>query len=149
MILARFKDAADYCGINPRLDRVIEYLNDDFLSQLGTEKVKIDGDKIYVTRFDYKTLPIEKCFFESHKKYLDVHLLLKGEERIDIAHPDNLEQFEQGDDYFGYHGQAEQTVILRPGSFLVVFPGDAHRVKVQVNGAEKVSKVVFKLLVNE
>ena len=33
--------------------------------------------------------------------------------------------------------------------FLVVFPEDAHRIKIAVNGPETVSKVVFKVLVYE
>ena len=45
-----------------------------------------------------------------------------------------------------YYGQAEQSLILKPGDFLVVFPGDAHRLKIAVGGAGPVSKVVFKVL---
>ncbi|WP_365328487.1 YhcH/YjgK/YiaL family protein [uncultured Oscillibacter sp.] len=32
-----------------------------------------------------------------------------------------------------------------PGNFLVVFPGDAHRIKMQLGGPETVSKVVLKV----
>lgn len=149
MIVAKLSDAADYRGIHPRLDRVIECLNPEFLNGVGLETQKLEDDLLYVTRFDYETLPFEDGIFEAHKKYLDVHLLLSGEERVDIAHPETLELFEHRDDFYAYHGQAEQTVVLRPGSFLIVFPGDAHRLKVPVNGPAKVSKVVFKLLVND
>jgi beta-galactosidase beta subunit len=34
--------------------------------------------------------------------------------------------------------------LLQPGTFLVVFPGDAHRIKMQVSGPEQVRKAVFK-----
>lgn len=149
MIFAKLSDAADYRGIHPRLDRVIDCLNEGFLKNVGTEPQKLEGDLLYVTRFDYVTSPLEETFFEAHKKYLDVHLMLDGQERVDISHPDTLALFDHKDDFYAYRGEAEQTLILTPGSFLVVFPGDAHRIKVQVKGPETVSKVVFKLLVND
>lgn len=149
MIFAKLSDAADYRGIHPRLDRVIDCLNEEFLRRVGTETQKLEDELLYVTRFDYETIPLEEAFFEAHKKYLDVHLMLDGQERVDISHPDTLALFDHKDDFYAYRGEAEQTLILTPGSFLVVFPGDAHRIKVQVKGPETVSKVVFKLLVND
>ena len=149
MIFAKLTDAADYRGIHPRLDRVIDCLNEEFLNKVGTQTQKLEDDLLYVTRFDYETIPLEEAFFEAHKKYLDVHLMLQGEERVDISHPDVLTLFDHKDDFYAYQGEAEQTLLLAPGSFLVVFPGDAHRIKVQVRGPENVSKVVFKLLVND
>lgn len=149
MILAKLTDAAAYRGVHPRLDRVIDCLNLEFLDRVGTETQRLEEDLLYVTRFDYETLPLEETFFEAHKKYLDVHLLLQGEERVDIAHPATLTLFDHKDDFYAYRGEAEQTLVLTPGSFLVVFPGDAHRIKVQVNGPSNVSKVVFKLLADE
>lgn len=149
MIFAKLSDAADYRGIHPRLDRVIDCLNEEFLRRVGTETQKLEDELLYVTRFDYETIPLEEAFFEAHKKYLDVHLMMDGEERVDISHPDTLALFDHKDDFYAYRGEAEQTLILTPGSFLVVFPGDAHRIKVQVKGPETVSKVVFKLLVND
>ena len=149
MIFAKLTDAADYRGIHPRLDRVIDCLNEEYLHQVGTQTQKLEDDLLYVTRFDYETIPLEEAFFEAHKKYLDVHLMLQGTERVDISHPDVLTLFDHKDDFYAYQGEAEQTLLLTPGSFLVVFPGDAHRIKVQVEGPENVSKVVFKLLVND
>ena len=149
MIFAKLKDAADYCGIHPRLDRVIDCLNEEFLNKVGTQTQKLEDDLLYVTRFDYETIPLEDAFFEAHKKYLEVHLMMSGAERVDISHPEALSLFDHKDDFYAYRGEAEQTLLLTPGSFLVVFPGDAHRIKVQVKGPENVSKVVFKLLVND
>ena len=68
---------------------------------------------------------------------------------MDIAHPRGLTLFEQRDDFYGYHGEAEQTLVLRPGSFLVVFPGDAHRIKLWVGGPKSVTKAVFKVLLTD
>ena len=149
MILGKLSEAKAYRGIHPRLDQVIDRLNDGFLSTVGPETMALEGDALYVTRFTYETLPLSETFFEAHKRYLDVHLMVQGEERVDLASPEGLTLFEQRGDFYAYRGEAEQSLVLRPGSFLVVFPEDAHRIKIQVNGPETVSKVVFKVLVYE
>ena len=92
---------------------------------------------------------MEETFFEAHKRYLDIHVMVEGEERVELASPDKLELFEHKDDFYGYRGEAEQSVIIRKGDFLVVFPDDAHRIKICVSEPKNVSKVVFKLLVYE
>ena len=149
MILDKLSQAKAYRGIHPRLDAALDRLNEAFLATVGPETMQLEGDKLYVTRFTYDTLPLEDTFFEAHKRYLDIHLMMEGEERVDIASPEGLTLFEQQGDFYAYRGEGEQSLVLRPGSFLVVFPEDAHRIKIQVNGPETVSKVVFKVLVYE
>lgn len=153
MIVARNADAANYKGFSPLLDRALDLLTPEFLSTVGTTAVHVDGDKLYATRNLFETAPDEQTFFESHKRYLDIHAVLKGEERMEIADPKALTVDEgvsrpEGDFYAYVEKSAEhQTLILRPGTFLVAFPDDAHRCKGQVNGASQVEKVVFKILI--
>ena len=149
MILDKLSAANAYRGIHPRLNGVLDRLNEAFLATVGPETMELEGDKLYVTRFTYETLPREETFFEAHKRYLDVHLMVQGEERVELASPGGLTLFEHQGDFYAYRGEAEQSLVLRPGSFLVVFPEYAHRIKIQVNGPETVSKVVFKVLVYE
>ena len=149
MIHAKCKDAAQYRGIHPRLDRALALMTEEYLAAVPKETRQLEGEALYVTRFDYATLPLAETFYEAHKRYLDIHIMIKGEERVDISHPDTLTLFEHRDDFYAYRGEAEQSLTLKPGDFLVVFPGDAHRIKIQANGAQNVSKVVFKVLVHE
>ena len=150
MILAKNREAADYCGLHPRLDRALKLLYDEYLDAVELETRFLEEDRLYVTRFDYETQPPEETFFEAHKRYLDIHIMRKGEEGVELAHPAGLELFEHKDDFYAYRGQAEQRLILRPGDFLVVFPGDAHRIKMMLGAKpERVSKVVFKILWKE
>ncbi len=146
MIHARLTDAPFYRGIHPRLDRALDLLTPEFLSSIGTQTLLLEGEALYVTRFDYETVPYEETFFESHRRYLDIQLMLKGEELVDIAHPTQLHEFEQHGDFWGYHGDVGQRIRLCPGDFLVVFPGDAHRLKILTGAPAPVTKVVFKVL---
>lgn len=146
MIHAKLQDAKDYLGIHPRLDQALALLTPEYLETVGTAQRNLDGDALYVTRFDYRTVPENESFFEAHRRYLDIHVMVRGCEYVDIANPDGLAEFTQNGDFWGYHGQAEQRLLLKPGDFLVVFPGDAHRLKIQTEEAAQVSKVVFKVL---
>ena len=146
MIYASLTEASSYRGLHPRLDRVLGLLTPEFLASLGTERVELDGEALFVTRFELSTSTDESRLFEYHRRYLDVFVELRGRERVDLASPDALELVEQRGDYWGASGAPEQSVILTPGRFLVLFPGDAHRPGMAVDGSESNSRVVFKVL---
>ena len=147
MIYASLSDAPSYRGLHARLDRVLEKLTPEFLSSLGTERRELDGEALFVTRFDVSTSLDEGRLFEFHRRYLDVFVTIRGRERVDIAAPESLELKEQRGDYWGGSGKAEQSVFLTPGRFLVLFPGDAHRPGMAVSEEEIISRVVFKVLI--
>lgn len=147
MILAKLSDAGDYRGICLTLDLALDRLTPEFLASIGEETVRLDGERVYANRFTYDTIPEEEGFFEAHRRYLDLHIMLEGEERVDIAHPDGLTQFDHRDDFYALRGPADHTLILRPGWFLAVFPGDAHRIKLRTGPEpQRVTKAVFKVL---
>ena len=146
MIYAKNGDASAYRGIHPRLDRVLELLNEDYLSAVPTQTRQLEGEALFVTRFDVQSSADECRLFEHHRRYLDVFTLIRGRERVDLAPADAMELREQRGDYWGGVCETEQSVLLSPGSFLVLFPGDAHRPGMAVQGPEPLSRVVFKVL---
>ena len=147
MIYATLTEAPSYRGLHPRLDRVIDLLTPEFLSSLGPERAELDGEKLFVTRFDVSTTRDESRLFEYHRRYLDVFVTASGRERVDITRPEALELREQRGDYWGGSAKAEQSVLLCPGRFLVLFPGDAHRPGMAVEEEESISRIVFKILI--
>lgn len=147
MILSKICNALDYTGIHYNLDIALKHITDEFLSFLGSVQVNIKSSDVYCTKFTYETVADEDSFFEAHEKYLDIHLMLEGSERIEIAPPQELEQFrsEPENDFYAYHGNAHYKLTLMPGDFLVVFPSDAHKLKMKVENQETVTKAVFKV----
>ena len=115
-----------YQGIHPGLDIALKYVNDEFLSTLGRERVSIKGDDVYAFKVDLRTKSETETFFENHHEYIDIHVVLEGAERMDIEIPDKLkivsEEHPETDAYF-FHGQGGQSVILTPGKFLGCVPG--------------------------
>lgn len=150
MIVANLSNKSEYYGIHPELDKALDCLTPEFLANAATEKTLLDGENLFVTKFHLQTVPIEETFFESHEKYLDIQVVIDGRERVDIAHPNTLHQTQHEGDFWGYQGEGEQSVILKPGNFLVVFPGDAHRLKIAVGQpGESFTRVVFKVKVKD
>ena len=149
MIHARLQDASAYRGIHPRLDKALELLTPEYLGTVTTQRRELEGRDLFVTRYEYETVPEAETFFEAHRAYVDIQLLTQGRERVAISPAETLEEFEQHGDFWGYHGENQQCLVLKPGDFLVVFPGEGHRLKIAVDGPEAVSKVVFKIRVKE
>lgn len=151
MIYAKNADALVYRGIHPNLDLALEHITPEFLASLrDNQRVELKGDLVYCTRFTYETIPQEESFFEAHRRYLDIHIMVEGEERVDMNRPEdlNLTDAQEGNDFYAYQGESWHSTVLKPGEFLVVFPGDAHRIKVQVDGPKTVSKAVFKVCID-
>ena len=149
MILAKNVNARDYLGIHPNLDLALERITPEFLSSLGEERVDIIPGEVWCTKFSYETIRDEESFFEAHEKFLDIHLMMDGSERVVVAPPDTLEQFQSvpENDFYAYRGEGHYKMVLSPGDFLVVFPADAHKIKMQVDGPCPVTKAVFKIKV--
>lgn len=145
MILAKNRDAGQYLGLNANLDAALRRILSG-LDGLESGHYDMDGDNVWLNCFDYDTIPESEAFYEAHEHYGDIHIMLEGSEKVCISHPDTLAEFERTpeNDFIAYRGEAEHTLQLAPGSFLVVFPGDAHKIKMQVDGAEHVRKAVFK-----
>ena len=145
MILADNRDALQYLGIGPHLDAALRRLSEG-VDDLEPGHYPMDGKNVWLNCFDYETIPEEESFYEAHELYGDIHIMTKGCEKVCISRPDELTEFERipENDFVAYRGEAAHTMILRPGTFLVVFPGDAHKIKMQVDGPEPVRKAVFK-----
>jgi len=150
MIIAKNNKARDYLGLSENLDIALEHITEEFLSSLGDERVDIIPGQLWCTKFSYETIPEEESFFEAHKKFLDIHIMLDGSERVEIASPADLEQYDSvvENDFYAYRGMGGQSLILSPGSFLVVFPDDAHKLKMHCGTPATVTKAVFKVRLN-
>ena len=78
MIVAKLKDAADYRGIHPMLDKALDYLNDGFLNTVGTEATHMEGNDLYATLNLFETQPDHPCDplrrgTDGHRRNLGAH----------------------------------------------------------------------------
>lgn len=147
MVIARNETAPSYLGIHPNLDEALRRITPEFLPSLGTERVDIIPGEVWCTKFTYETISDEESFFEAHENFLDIHLMLSGCERVEIASPAALQQVDSKpeNDFYAYRGEGVHKLVLTPGNFLVVWPDDAHKIKMMLERPETVTKAVFKV----
>lgn len=147
MIYTKRAQLGRYKGISASMDTAIEFLAGADLSKLVMGRNDVDGDQVYINRFNYRTMPEEEAAWEGHKYYADIHVVLEGEERIGVTDASSLTagSYDEAGDFIPYEGPVDSWVTMRPGDILVVFPEDVHKVKVQLNGASDVKKAVFKV----
>jgi YhcH/YjgK/YiaL family protein len=149
MIAAEMTHLKRYRGICPALDIALDYLSAADLSQLTQGRNEVDGDQVFINRFDYTTIPEEEAVWEGHRDYADIHVLLSGREQIGVADADSLTlvREDRESDNVEYAGSVQTWVPMEPGRVLIVFPEDAHLVKVKLGDKSPVQKVVFKVRV--
>ena len=149
MIYTKRKDMERYLGMSDTLDTAIRYLVSADLTKLAMGRNEVDGDNVFINRFDYTTMPEEQASWEGHKYYADIHVVLEGEERIGVTDAASLTAgaYDEAGDFIPYEGPVDAWVTMRPGDILIVYPEDVHMVKVQLDGACQVKKAVFKVKV--
>ena len=147
MIYCSKKNLSRYLGLNKNLDTAIKHLIKCNSSEIKLGRNEIDGDLVYANCFEYETQPEEIMNFEAHLAYADIHIMLKGKERMDVSHIDILKEFEKRleDDYIGYKGPISSTYEVNEEMLLIVFPEDAHKVKVAIGKPSQVKKLVYKV----
>lgn len=126
-----------------------------FLSELDINNIKLGkrvlSDCIYVNIEEYNTKDIEVASFESHDKYIDIQLLLKGSENIYYASRDNLSikvPYDETRDIAFYSDgiQGYPYIKLDGTNFMMIYPHEAHAPQVSSgNLSQKVLKVVVKI----
>lgn len=147
MIYCKKTDLTQYLGITDRLDTAICFIQNLLPNALSMGRNEIDGEEVYVNRFDYETKPQNELLFESHHRYVDVHLLLSGEERILCASVGELTQVEvdAAADYVGLRGCEQASFHMTDEDVLIVFPHEAHKVKCIAEATSRVQKAVIKV----
>jgi biofilm protein TabA len=133
------------------LERAFEYLARTDLAALPLGRTAIDGDDIYVLVSEAETRPSEQVRFEAHRRYIDIQLVVRGQEAIGLAPVASLvtsEPYDEAKDieFFGTP-QESMTLALRAGEFAVFVPGDGHRPSLHLDGPHVSRKAVAKVSV--
>lgn len=136
--------------LQERVQRALSYIKALDHTVLKSGKYVID-DTFYYTVQEYDTKPINECKFESHRKYVDIQFMVKGEELMEVANVSSLslekEYDEKLDIQFWKEPERAMQVSLMDGSYIVLYPEDAHRGAVSLYEKSKVKKIVGKVSV--
>ena len=111
------------------------------------------GEGVFAIEQVYETKPRSAGFFESHQKYIDVQVVLEGEEAMelaDLARTTVLEPYLPERDLIVHSDVARATVLrVRAGEAAIFYPADVHMPSLQVDSAPVlVRKTVVKVPVH-
>ena len=151
MIFGNIKNLHEYDYLPVDIKKCFEYASSNNLLDFEKGSYKIDGNNLFVNIVEYETIDVENRFWEAHKNYLDLHLMLDGKEQIDVNFIGNMEEkeFVEKDDFLPLEGDKNGHVILEKDDFLICYPNDAHRTAVKVNNPKKIKKAIFKIIISK
>lgn len=149
MVFGNIRDLKDYRWLEEKVLKCFEYAKNNPLLEFEKGSYEIDGNKLFVNIVEYETTSTENRFWEAHKQYLDLHLMLKGPEQIDINFISNMVQKEyvEKDDFLPLEGEKNSVVVLNEGDFLLCYPKDAHRTAIAVDESVPIKKAIFKIMI--
>lgn len=112
-------------------------------------RYELQGDDIFMNVMTFATQPPEQKKAELHEQYIDIQLLLAGEERILYGVAGSARQCEERhveDDYqLCSVIDGMQRLYLKPGMYAVFMPGEPHKPGCVVKESEEIKKVVVKV----
>jgi biofilm protein TabA len=113
-----------------------------------TERIDLAGGAFALEQV-YRTKPRNEGFFESHRAYIDVQVIVNGEENIEVLDVGALtvkEDRTPAKDVIIY-GIAENASVLRlqAGDAAILYPPDGHMPQIQTKESVLVRKIVVKV----
>lgn len=149
MIYTNIKDLnpSNYQG---NLQKAVAYLCENYQVICSQEvgKYEIDPSFFYMVQ---EYMSKDTTPWESHQKYIDIQLILSGEEKMDISHKDTLTligEYDSVKDWCDYEGQVRISMEMHAGDIAIFFPEDAHQPGLKtLKGNMPIKKCLFKVLI--
>ena len=137
--------------IQERINKALEYLKSIDLDKLELGK-NVVNDWLYINVQEYMTKNLAECKFESHKKYVDIQMMIHGIEAIETCDTDKLEleteYSEENDVMFWKQKPNQMRSVIVDGGYVILYPQNAHMPCIAVDKLVKVKKLVAKVLMN-
>ncbi|MCT7910049.1 YhcH/YjgK/YiaL family protein [Arcobacter lacus] len=113
-------------------------------------KIVLDGN-CFVLEQAYVSKDKKDCFFESHKKYIDIQYIFYGTELMEVGNINNLEIIQEYNESLDYAKHAQfvnsSSLLIRENELAIFYPSDAHMPCIKVDKNEKIIKAVFKVAI--
>ena len=152
MVYSHIGRLPQWKGYSKNLDAAIHWLSTAPFSDMPQGKYVIDGERVFALIQEKRTVPREQAKWESHREYMDLQLLLEGEELIGFQETSGLQPAGawkvENDIGFYLDNGLGFFVPMKPGNFVLCFPEDAHMPLVSERKPGELRKLVIKLMLN-
>ncbi len=130
MIFDDLKNASRYAQMHPGFAAGFEFLSRPDLASLPGGRHEIDGDRVFALVNRDPGRGHAGARLESHRKYIDIQLLVSGQEEIGWRLLDECQKltdpYDAKRDIMFFADAPLTWIVMAPGKFLVFWPEDAH-----------------------
>ena len=151
MILDNIRFIERYRGLKKEIFSALEFLkrNEDN-PELEDGKYAIAGDEFTALVIRANTVHPEESKMEIHRKFMDIHFLLDGEEFFGYSSDFQSDSgYEPKKDIDFGSGSEEVFYRVQKGDFYIVWPEEAHRPLAQIKGnPAEVRKIICKIRID-
>ena len=150
MIVDTIGNAKQYQGINAGVERILEAVTVYTPDNYPVGRISLDGENLYMNLEKYQTHSKDDGMAEAHKIYIDVMYVVEGVETIYVKPVEKLQnvrkEYDSEKDLLLADIDEDTTVVrLEAGSFIVLFPQDAHAPGCYADSNGNVRKIVGKV----
>ncbi len=130
MVLDVLDNAQRYFVLNHRFKKAFEFLQRKDLSQLAVGKYPIEGDLIFAIIAKEKGREKTDALLELHQKYIDIQLVLGGEDSMGWKPKLHCQKpncdYDDSKDLQFFNDKPDSWSTLKAGYFAIFFTEDAH-----------------------
>jgi biofilm protein TabA len=141
-----------YIALHPRFAHAFAWLDLPANRDAKDGKYEIEGQDLFVLVQTGATGPAQDKRFESHRRYIDIQVTLRGPE-VMLWHPaaalSVIEAYSPEHDVAFYADPPHYTpLVVEPEHFAIFYPDDGHKPGCALNGKPApLRKAVFKVAV--
>ena len=149
MIIDNIYNAPLYYNLHKRFKKAFEFLEtiDFYNCQEGS--FEIDGNSIKLIISSNKLKNEEDALLETHRKYIDIHIPISGNETFGWKSAKQLkkgvDRYDPEDDFQLFHDSATTYFTISPGEFAIFLLEDAHAPLI---GSDELKKIIFKIAID-
>lgn len=130
--------------------KAFDYIKETDFSKVEDGKYELDSSRLFVNVVTLTGKDKKEAAIETHKKYIDIQLPLRGVEKIGWKPEGELQEastpYDEANDIAFYVDRPTAYTKIYPGQFVIYFPQDGHAPGI---GEGNIRKVIVKVQVEE
>ena len=140
MIISNLQNSGRVESLHPLFKKLFDYVKTHDLLHTPCGRIELEGNNLFINNVNPTCVTADKQVLELHREYIDVHILLEGNETIGWKAIEDLTEEKQPYQAEGdcalYTDKPTTYINLLPGQFAIVFP---------VIGEGKIRKLIGKV----
>lgn len=146
MILSNLNNRAELEKLHPLMPRLFEFIAQNDILSMPLGIIEIEGRELFINNQAPELFTPENAPIEVHKNYIDVQVLLEGEETMGWKPLEEIKEwrgeYDQAKDVRFSDERCDHFVTLKPGELTVFYPEDGHAPAI---GTAPIRKFIAKL----